>query len=124
MTIHIPTGATTLNVSFNTPNLTGTHYLAIQSQYGKDYWSWEMTPVSSNNRYSEFTINITEAERKEHINAIYDYEVQRLEGQTQIVVETGLLKYVTDEGGATGTTPFVSSNENREAPTYYRPQYD
>ena len=37
--------------------------------------------------------------------------------------KTGLLKYITEEGGATGTEPFISSNENREATTYYRPQY-
>lgn len=120
MTLNIPTGVTTLNVSFNTPNLTGTHYLAIQSQWGKEVWSWEMTPVTSNDRYSEFLISITEAERKEHINAIYDYEVQDGSGN---VMETGLLKYITEEGGSTGTTPYVSDNENREAPTYYRPQY-
>lgn len=121
MTLNIPTGATTARITFNTPNLTGNHYLAIQSKYGKEVYAWVMTLITSNNRYSEFEINITEAERKEHINAIYDYEVQNLALE---VVETGLLKYITEEGGATGTTPFVSSNENREAPTYYRPQYD
>jgi len=120
MTLYLPTGATTAQISFNTPNLSTTHYLAIQSQASDEYWSWELTPVTSNNRYSEFVINITEAERTAHINAIYDYEVQ--DGSANII-ETGLLKYITEEGGSTGTTPYQSNNENREAVTYYRPTY-
>ena len=123
MTLYLADGQTTANVTFNTPNLTGTHYLTVQSQYSNEYWSWIMTPVLSNDRYSEFTINIIEAERTYHINAIYNYEVQQIVDNQQVVIETGLLKYITEEGGATGTETFISSNENREAPTYYRPQY-
>ena len=120
MTLYLPTGATTALVSFNTPNLTTTHYLAIQSQASDEFYSWIMTPIEANDRYSEFEINITEAERTAHINAIYDYEVQDL---AQNVVETGLLKYITEEGGSTGTTAYQSNNENREAVTYFRPTY-
>lgn len=120
MTLYLPTGATTARVSFNTPNLTTTHYLAIQSQASDEYWSWIMTPITANDRYSEFEINITEAERTAHINAIYDYEVQN---QALEVVETGLLKYITEEGGSTGTVSYQSNNENRAAVTYYRPEY-
>ncbi len=124
MTLYIADGQTTANVSFNTPNLTGTHYLAIQSQYSNEFWSWEMTPVTSNDRYSEFQISITLAERTAHINGIYNYEVQYINAQNeQVVVESGLLKYITEEGGSNGTTAFVSNNENRDAVTYYRPAY-
>ena len=123
MTLYLADGQTVANVTFNTPNLTGINYLVIQSQYGKEVYNWVMTLVSSNDRYSEFQINISEAERAEHINAIYNYEVQQIINNQQVVIETGLLKYITEEGGAMGTEPYISSNENREAPTYYRPQY-
>jgi hypothetical protein len=124
MTLYIADGQTTVNVSFNTPNLTGTHYLTVQSQASNEYWSWVMTPVLSNNRYSEFTINIIDPERTYHINAIYNYEVQYINAQNeQVVVESGLLKYITEEGGSNGAIPYVSPNENRDAVTYYRPQY-
>ena len=124
MTLYLADGQTVANVTFNTPNLTGTNYLVIQSQYGKEVYNWVMTLVSSNDRYSEFQINISEAERAEHINAIYNYEVQQIINNQQVVIETGLLKYITEEGGAMGTEPYISSNENRDAVTYYRPQYE
>jgi len=126
MTIYIPSGATTARISFNTPNLSGNdYYFAIQSQYAKEYWAWSLTPITSNDRYSEFEITITEEERAEHINAIYNYELQLVEGTVQTIIETGLVKYITEEGGATGTTPYIapSAEENREATAYYRPQY-
>lgn len=120
MTLYIADGQLTVNVSFNTPNLTTAHVLVIQSQYGKDVWYWDMTPVIATNRYSEFVIEITEPERLAHINAIYNYEVQDTAFN---VVESGLLKYITEQGGSNGTTAFISNNENREAATYYRPAY-
>tara|TARA_R110000772_G_scaffold208154_3_gene318635 strand:+ start:414 stop:773 length:360 start_codon:yes stop_codon:yes gene_type:complete len=119
MTLYIPTGATSLTLSFNTPNLDTEHILAIQTQWGKDVHAWILYPLTSNDRYSEFTIGITADERLQHINAVYDYEIQK----DGVPIETGLLKYISEEGGSTGTDAYISNNENREATTYYRPIY-
>ena len=81
--------------------------------------AWILTPIESNDRYSEFEIDIDAAERLEHINAIYNYEVQK----DGIVLERGLLKYITEEGGSNGSIEYVSDNETKEATQYYRPQY-
>jgi len=119
MTLYIPENATSIRVSFNTPNLNTQHILAIQSQYNKNVYAWILTPIESNDRYSEFEIDIDAAERLEHINAIYNYEVQK----DGIVLERGLLKYITEEGGSNGSIEYVSDNETKEATQYYRPQY-
>ena len=119
MTLYIPTGATTGTLSFNTPNLAGDHDLAIQSQWGKGVWSWALTLLETNDRYTEFALSFTEDERKAHINGIYNYELQ----QSGAVVESGLLKLVVEEGGSTGTVGYVSNNDDREATVYYRPEY-
>lgn len=119
MTLYIPENTTSIRISFNTPNLNGDYVLAIQSQYNKNVWFWNMTLVESNDRYSEFEIDITSTERLAHINAIYNYEVQK----DGVVVESGLLKYITEEGGSNGAVAYVSDNETKEATQYYRPEY-
>jgi len=120
MTLFLPTDAVTGTLAVNTPNLTpGTYYLAVQSQYNKNVWAWELTLLSSNERYSEFSYVISEDERKAHINGIYNYELQ---SETS-VIEGGLLKMITEEGGSTGTQEYVSDKETTEAYTYYRPEY-
>lgn len=121
MTLNIPTGATTKNVSLNIPNASGTYYFVIQSQALKEYWYWEMTIVETNDRYTEFQLTIIPEERLNHFNGIYNYEIQK-DGE---VVQSGLVKYITEEGGATGFEPYVSTpeDENREGTVYYRPQY-
>ena len=119
MTLFIPTGATTGTVSFNTPNLSGGHDLVIQSQWGKEIWAWSLTLLETNDRYTEFRLSFTEAERKAHINGIYNYELQ----QDGAVIESGLLKLVVEEGGSFGTSEYISDNEDREATVYYRPEY-
>lgn len=121
MTLYIPTGATTVNVSLNIPNASGTNLFVIQSQALKEYWYWEMTIVETNDRYTEFQLNIIPEERVNHFNGIYNFSVQR---DQQIIYE-GLVKYITEEGGSNGTVSFVSTpeDENREGTVYYRPQY-
>lgn len=119
MTLYIPSNATTGRVSFNTPNLTGDHDLAIQSQWGKEVWAWTLTLVQSNDRYSEFELTFIEAERKAHINSVYDYELQ----QDGVVIESGLLKIVVQDGGSFNEVQYISDNEDREADVYYRPEY-
>lgn len=122
MTLFIPLNALTAFVSFNTPNITGPgHYMVLTSQYdNKDTFNFDLTAVTATNRYSEFLINITEADRTGHYNGIYNYE---LRDASHVVIESGLIKYTTEEGGSLGTTSYQSNNENREAVTYFRPEY-
>lgn len=121
MTLYIPTGATTKNISLNIPNASGDYFFVIQSQALKEYWYWQMSVVSTNDRYTEFEMAIIPEERVNHFNGIYNYSIQKDEQ----IIQEGLVKYITEEGGATGTTPYTSTTEveNREGTVYYRPQY-
>ena len=121
MTLYIPSGATTKKVSLNITNASGDYLFVIQSQALKEYWYWPMTIVETNDRYTEFEIAIIPEERVNHLNGIYNYSIQKDE-QT---IQEGLVKYITEEGGATGFENYVSTpeDENREGSVYYRPQY-
>ena len=119
MTLYIPTSATTGNVSFNVSNVSGTHELKITSQYGKEVTTWALTLVETNDRYSEFTLDFTEAQTKAHSNGIYNYILLQ-DGET---INSGLLKLIIENGGSNDTVEYISDNDNREAPTYYRPEY-
>jgi len=80
-----------------------------------------MTLVTTNDRYSEFTIsnggNQTFGDK--HGNGMYNYVVKENTG----VIDSGSLKLIFSPGGGTGTQNYISDNENREAVVYYTPDY-
>lgn len=119
MTLYISSSALTGNVSFNVSNVSGTHELKITSQYGKEVTTWPLSLVETNDRYSEFTLNFTEAQRAAHSNGIYNYMLL----QDDAAINTGLLKLVVENGGSYDTVEYISNNDDREATTYYRPEY-
>ena len=106
--------------SFNQPNATGAWKLVLQSQYSKkDVLDVDLTIYETNQRYSEFYFFAPDGFYNEHLEGVYDYFLTR-EG---VSIETGNMKLVITPGGETGTTPYISDNENRKADTYYRPTY-
>ena len=120
MTFYLPTGATDFTFSSNLPNLSGSYYLAVQSRYNKNVWAWALNIEETNDRYTKFSLTISEQEREGHYNGVYDYEIQ--DGSAN-VLESGLLKWINEAGGSMNTVSYTSDNENREAYQYYRPNY-
>jgi hypothetical protein len=120
MTLYITPSTTTFNVAFNSPNLVGDHTLVLVSQWSNTTTvSFALTQIEANDRYSEFTATAPVGFTDEHVNGIYTYQL--LYGTN--VVEEGLCKLITNPGGTDEFNEYVSDNENREAETYYRPDF-
>ena len=120
MTFYLPTGATTHEFSSNIPNASGSYYLAVQSRYNKNVWSWSLDIEETNARYTKFSLNLSAQEVEGHYNGVYDYEIQ--DGSAN-VLEAGLLKWINEDGGSMNTVSYTSDNENRDAYQYYRPNF-
>jgi len=135
MTIIVLDNESTYNLSFNVANvdcgLGDAYKFRIRSQWDQTDDTWvgattngyfAATLLSTNDRYSEFQIvlNAFFVNSKEHYNGIYEYE---LLCDDESVLDSGLIKVVTNPGGTTGDTAFVSNNENLEADTYFTPNY-
>ena len=124
MTLKFTTGNTSYYITFDIPNAEagGQWKLNLSSQLSNTLWkSYDLTLHDTNRRYTEFTFTIDNATTLEHINGIYNYVVYNT--NTPAVVYSGLMKVVSGDGGTTGTTAYVSNNEDREAVVYYRPNY-
>lgn len=106
--------------SFNQPNVVGDWSLELYSQYShKTVFDVQLNILETNSRYTEFWFLIPDDFYNEHLEGVYDYYLKK-EGVT---IETGNMKLVLTPGGETGTTAFVSDNDERTADTYYRPTY-
>ena len=115
---------------WNYPNINGTHtpengewQLRFKSMHSNTYLDLPIIDltITGNDRFSkvDFT-QIPPTTPKEHINGIYEAELfsDRLGKSYKQIV-----KIITSPGGQTGTTPYVSNNEDREAVVYYNPEY-
>src|SRR5210317_1224534 len=134
MTIIVLDNESTYNLSFNVANvdcgLGDAYKFRMRSQWDQTDDTWVgagsgyfgATLLSTNDRYSEFrvTLNAFFQNSVEHYNGIYEYE---LLCDDESVLDSGLIKVVTNPGGTTGDTAFVSNNENLEADTYFTPNY-
>lgn len=114
---------------WNIPNLSGTSddngwTLTFKSQHSNMEVDLGITSLSvtGNDRYSRvnFAIFAATTPINEHINGIYEAELAN--------VKLGLsykqmVKLITNPGGTTGTTAYISNNEDREAIVYYKPEY-
>lgn len=118
MTFYFPTDATSYNFSVNVPNMSGTLFLVVQSLYNKNLYAWALTIEETNDRYTEFSMTLTDEETEGHFNGIFGYEIQDAEANVYL---SGLLKWINEDGGQMGTEPYISDNENREAVQFYRP---
>ena len=77
------------------------------------------TIYTSNARYTQLDFTIPSDFAEKHVEGIYKYIVYTdLE-----VLAQGVISIITEPGGDTGTDPYISNNEDREAQVFYRPQY-
>ena len=77
--------------------------------------------ISTNDRYTFTTFLTTNQDLAErHVNGIYEAE---LYNETFGLSYKQVVKLITSPGGSTGTKPYISDNEDREAIVYYKPEY-
>lgn len=122
MTLKLQDNVNSYQMSFNIADAgLGRWTLTLKSLASQDnIFSIDATVVETNSRFTRFSFDVPDGLDDSHKNGIYEYTVTN--GTTQ-GTEVGLMKLVTADGGTTGTTPYISNNENRQAVTYYRPNY-
>lgn len=134
MTVIVIDNVSTYDLSFNVANVdcgNGDAYkFRMKSQWDQTDNTWVGSVngwflavlLETNDRYSEFRVSLNNLfeNSDEHYNGIYEYE---LLCDDESVLDSGLIKVVTNPGGTTGDTAFVSNNENLEADTYFTPNY-
>lgn len=118
----ITVSATEFEFYINTPDLAlGDVSFDIKSQLSNDLIvTTTASVIDSNDRYSTISVTLNEEIQSKHYNGIYEYTVYSNEN----IYDTGLLKITTEPGGSTGTRPYVSNNEDRQAKVIYRPAYE
>tara|TARA_R110002124_G_scaffold215889_2_gene381749 strand:- start:759 stop:1118 length:360 start_codon:yes stop_codon:yes gene_type:complete len=79
----------------------------------------DATVLIANTRYSQLEFTLSELIGLKHVEGIYRYIVF----EDGVSVQEGVVKVFTTPGGTTGTEPYISNNEDREATVFYRPQY-
>jgi hypothetical protein len=112
---------------WNIPNLSsafGEWNLVFKSQHSNMEVDLNVVSlaISGNSRYSRsnFAIIPPSAPAVQHINGIYEAE---LSNPVLGLSYKQVVKLITKTGGNTGTTPYISNNEDREAIVYYKPEY-
>ena len=121
MTLKLQDNVNDYEMSFNVTDAEGDWTLSLKSLASQtNIFSIDCTIESTNSRYTRFSFTVPDGLDDSHKNGIYEYTITN---GTSDGSEVGLMKLVTADGGTTGTTPFISNNENREAVTYYRPNY-
>jgi hypothetical protein len=92
--------------------------------HSNTYLDMDMTDpyVESNDRYSVASWISFSAPRlnDQHVNGIYEAE---LYSEKLGLSYKQVVKIITSPGGTTGTEPYISNNEDREAIVYYKPEY-
>ena len=109
------TGTTGTFYMNNPPeNITGTFYL--KSQYSQDNIQAgnAYTVVTQNDRYAQIDVTFVATFKDKHYNGYYTWSIGSY---------SDIVKIITQPGGDTGTVDYISDNEEREADTYYRPNY-
>lgn len=77
--------------------------------------------IVTNDRYTIISfLTIGENLANSHVNGIYEAE---LYNETFGLSYKQVVKLITSPGGSTGTKPYISDNEDREAIVYYKPEY-
>ena len=85
--------------------------------------------VIANDRYSKWFVDVSSIPgfSDQHRNGFYQFCTTPPFGPTDkptIAVKTqGLIRLIFTPGGEMDTKPFISNNEQREADTYFRPNY-
>lgn len=78
------------------------------------------TIITANTRYTQLEFTMPSDLNEKHIEGIYEYIVYG----NGVLIDTGVVKVITQPGGSTGTEPYISTNEDREAKVYFRSSYE
>lgn len=86
--------------------------------------------IESNARYARWYIQLGEDWADNHQNGFYQWvltpPIPTGDDEPTIGINTriqGLIKIISDPGGDPGVVEYESNNEDREADTYFRPNY-
>ena len=105
--INNPTSALNINDTFT-----------LTSQYSQDILvtvgpgDWNIT--SENSRYAEIVVDLPADFEDKHYNGFYTWTLGTY---------SDIVKIITVPGGDLGEVEYISSNENREAEVFYRPEF-
>ena len=83
----------------------------------------------SNDRYSKWFVDVSSIPgfADQHRNGFYQFCTTPPFGPTDkptlAVANQGLIRLIFQPGGEMNTKPYISNNEQREADTYFRPNY-
>ncbi len=102
--------------------------LNTQEWLGPFPLSTNYTPVS-NDRYSSWWVDTSSIPNfaDQHRNGFYQFCTTPAIGPTDKptigIANQGLIRLIFQPGGEMDTKPYISNNEQREADTYFRPNY-
>lgn len=121
MTIKILEGETSFEFAVDVPNIpTATCDFTVTSQHSNDVlFTVTANRTNTNDRYTSFTADVPVDTDLKHWNGMHNYRLYR----DNTTHDTGSFKLITNPGGTTGTEPYISNNETRQAKVIYRPAY-
>lgn len=110
---------TTLTLYANKPaTIDLNQSIVITSQYSQTValtiTTGNWTTAIDNDRYVQIEATIPATFKDEHQNGYYTWTIGNY---------SDIVKIITSPGGGPGEVEYISSNENREADVYFRPNY-
>ena len=113
-----PVGSYTDAVKFsmNAANVSGTMQMAIQSIYSQNLYTFNLTIVETNGRYTEFATDYTDELGDYDISGFYNFTLYQ-DGSPRF---SGLLKLINNKTKSLeNKDKYVSPNENGESYVIY-----
>ena len=110
---------TTLTLYANKPaTIDLNQSIVIKSQYSQKIvltvTTGNWVAAIDNDRYVQIEATIPATFKDEHQNGYYTWTIGNY---------SDIVKIITSPGGSSGEVEYISSNENREADVYFRPNY-
>ena len=123
MTVYVDEANLQVEMAVNLANLTlgGDYELIITSQYSHQPLVLLPECLTTNDRYSMFTVDFPTGFGDQHKNGIYYWDLAYL-GTS---LEKGLVKIITEPGGGINTKVYNAGPivDNRVAEVFFRPNY-
>lgn len=113
-----PAGSYTdaITFSMDIPNLTGDCLLATQSKYSQNLYTFELTIIETNDRYTEFATDYTDELGDYDIAGLFNYTLY----EDLVEKESGVLKLINNlTKSLENKDKYVSPNENGESYIIY-----
>ena len=105
-----------IKFSMNVPNVSGTMQLATQSRYSKNLYTFNLTIIETNDRYTEFATDYTDELGDYDISGFFNYTLY----QDGSPLFDGLLKFINNRTESLeNQTKYVSPNENGDSYIIY-----